>query len=46
MDTNIPAQQNFNGGIIFLSYVIAVIGAFTTLELLQRRTHIRGYHNW
>lgn len=46
MNLSTPAQQNYNAGIIFLSYVIAVIGAFTTLELLQRRTHIRGYYNW
>ncbi|KAI7902828.1 uncharacterized protein BX663DRAFT_508567 [Cokeromyces recurvatus] len=46
MDTNIPAVQTYNGGIIFVSYLISIIGAMTTLELLQRRTHIRGYYNW
>ncbi|KAI9478681.1 MAG: hypothetical protein EXX96DRAFT_483243 [Benjaminiella poitrasii] len=46
MDRNVPALQTYNGGIIFVSYLIAVIGAMTTLELLQRRTHIRGYYNW
>ncbi|CEP19555.1 hypothetical protein [Parasitella parasitica] len=46
MDQKIEALQTYNGGIIFVSYLIAVIGALTTLELLQRRTHIRGYYNW
>ncbi|GAN10483.1 hypothetical protein MAM1_0360c10024 [Mucor ambiguus] len=46
MDQSIEALQTYNGGIIFVSYLIAVIGALTTLELLQRRTHIRGYYNW
>jgi len=40
------AIQSFNGGIIFVSYLVSVAGAQTTLELLTRRTHIRGYYNW
>jgi hypothetical protein len=40
------AVQKYNGGIMFLSYVISVIGAQTTLELLSRRTHINGLYNW
>jgi hypothetical protein len=40
------AIQTYNGGIIFVSYLISVAGAQTTLELLTRRTHIRGYYNW
>jgi NO-binding membrane sensor protein with MHYT domain len=46
MDYKDPALQTYNGGIIFVSYLIAVVGAMTTLELLQRRTHIRGKYNW
>jgi hypothetical protein len=46
MDYKIPALQTYDGGIIFVSYIIAVVGAMTTLELLQRRTHIRGKYNW
>ncbi|RCI06902.1 hypothetical protein CU098_013793 [Rhizopus stolonifer] len=47
MDDQIkPAIQTYNGGIIFVSYLTAVVGAMTALELLQRRTHIRGYYNW
>jgi hypothetical protein len=40
------AIQTYNGGIIFVSYLISVAGAQTTLELLTRRTHIRGFYNW
>ncbi|KAI8987998.1 hypothetical protein BDF20DRAFT_998531 [Mycotypha africana] len=40
------AVKNFNGGVIFLSYVISVIGCQTTLELFTRRTHIKGLYNW
>ncbi|KAI9010516.1 hypothetical protein CLU79DRAFT_773382 [Phycomyces nitens] len=46
MDPYAPLPQNFNGGIIFLSYLISVIGAQTTLELFTRRTHFRGLYNW
>lgn len=46
MDLDKPGQENYNGGIIFVSYLVSVIGAMTTLELLQRRTHIRGHYNW
>ncbi|KAG2225935.1 hypothetical protein INT45_006631 [Circinella minor] len=45
-ETDLVATQEFNGGIIFVSYIISVVGAQTTLELLARRTHIRGIHNW
>ncbi|ORX59813.1 hypothetical protein DM01DRAFT_1381321 [Hesseltinella vesiculosa] len=40
------ASQQFSGGIIFVSFVISVIGSMTTLELLSRRTHIKGRVNW
>lgn len=40
------AYQEYNGGIIFVSYLVSVLGAQTTLELLTRRTHIRGLYNW
>ncbi|KAI9261672.1 hypothetical protein BDA99DRAFT_538059 [Phascolomyces articulosus] len=39
-------QQYFNAGIIVTSYIIAVIGAMTTLELLTQRTHYKGSYNW
>ncbi|KAI8332865.1 hypothetical protein BC941DRAFT_505014 [Chlamydoabsidia padenii] len=42
----VEAIQQFNGGIIFVSFVISTIGSMTTLELLRRRTHIRGRKNW
>jgi Bacterial signalling protein N terminal repeat len=41
----IQATQHFDGGLIFLSYVISVIGAQTTLELLGRRTSVKGAYN-
>lgn len=46
MDDDLLAAQSFNGGIIFVSYVIATVGAQTALELLGRRTHISGIRNW
>lgn len=41
----IQATQHFDAGLIFLSYVISVIGAQTTLELLGRRTSVKGAYN-
>jgi NO-binding membrane sensor protein with MHYT domain len=41
----IYAEQHFDAGIIVLSYVVSVIGAQTTLELLGRRTSIKGSYN-
>ncbi|KAL0093037.1 hypothetical protein J3Q64DRAFT_1673264 [Phycomyces blakesleeanus] len=46
MDRSIPLIQHFDGGIIFLSYLISVVGAQTTLELFTRRTHFSGLYNW
>ncbi|RCH98473.1 hypothetical protein CU097_007174 [Rhizopus azygosporus] len=46
MDFKSAARQEYSGGIIFTSYVIAVLGAMTTLELLTKRTHISGFYNW
>lgn len=44
--SKIPATQHYDAGIVTLSYLISVVGAMTALELLQRRTHIRGRYNW
>jgi NO-binding membrane sensor protein with MHYT domain len=41
----IYVEQHFDAGLIVLSYIISVIGAQTTLELLGRRTSIKGYYN-
>lgn len=47
MDPSVQvADQKFNGGIIVVSYIISAIGAMTALELLTRRTHIKGLYNW
>lgn len=43
--TNV-AYQEFSGGIIVTSYAMSTIGAMTALELLTRRTHIKGLYNW
>ncbi|CAK7216033.1 hypothetical protein SBRCBS47491_002693 [Sporothrix bragantina] len=37
--------QSFNGGFVTLSYVVSLIGAWSTLELINRRTAIKGIFN-
>lgn len=37
--------QSFNGGFVTLSYVVSLIGAASTLELINRRTAIKGIFN-
>ncbi|KAG2221050.1 hypothetical protein INT45_009708 [Circinella minor] len=39
-------EQYFHVGIIVVSFVVAVVGAMTTLELLTQRTHYKGKYNW
>ncbi len=39
-------SRSFTPDYIFLSYLVSYIGAWTTLELLQRRTAGRGLYNW
>src|SRR5438045_1307552 len=36
----------FSVGYVVLSYVLSYIGAWTTLELINRRTSGRGLYNW
>lgn len=36
----------FAVGYIVLSYVVSYVGAWTTLELMNRRTSGRGLYNW
>lgn len=36
---------SFNAGFICLSYVISLIGAMSTLELVSRRTSQKGLYN-
>lgn len=40
------ASQAFSPGHIALSYVISFVGSLSTVELLQRRTSMRGLYNW
>ena len=37
--------QSYNGGFVTLSYVVSLIGAWSTLELINRRTAIKGIFN-
>ena len=37
--------RSFNGGFVTLSYVVSLIGAASTLELINRRTSPKGKFN-
>lgn len=37
--------MTFNVGYVVLSYVISMVGAACTLELINRRTSLKGWHN-
>ncbi|KAG4304126.1 hypothetical protein PORY_002490 [Pneumocystis oryctolagi] len=43
---NEVVNQYISLKIVMLSYFISVLGSFTTLELLRRRTSMRGKSNW
>ncbi|KAH8600190.1 hypothetical protein B0O99DRAFT_503943 [Bisporella sp. PMI_857] len=36
----------FSAGYVVLSYVVSYVGAWTTLELINRKTSGRGLYNW
>lgn len=36
---------SFNAGFVTLSYIVSLIGAASTLELINRRTAIKGIFN-
>lgn len=38
--------QLFNPGIVVASVVVSILGAYTTLLLLGRRTATNGWRNW
>ena len=38
--------HSYSGGFIVLSYFVSVVGCWTALELLHRRTGTRGLYNW
>lgn len=40
------APMRFTPGLIALSYFVSFVGSISTLELLQRRTSLRGLYNW
>ncbi|EPE10535.1 hypothetical protein F503_05630 [Ophiostoma piceae UAMH 11346] len=38
--------QSFNGGFVTLSYIVSLLGAASTLELINRRTAVKGIFNY
>jgi len=38
--------RSFSSGYIVLSYAVSFVGAWTTLELFNRRTSRKGLYNW
>ena len=50
MDVNLLVGQmvdvSYNPTYVVLSYLVSVIGCWTALELLHRRTSSRGFYNW
>lgn len=38
--------RGFSPGFVVLSYLVSFVGAWTTLELINRRTAGRGLYNW
>jgi len=38
--------KHYKIGFVVLSYLVSYLGALTTLELLMRRTAMRGLYNW
>lgn len=38
--------RSFSAGYVILSYLVSFVGAWTTLELINRRTAGRGLYNW
>ena len=41
-----PLSLNLDAGYVVLSLLSGIVGSWTTLELLHRRTHNRGFYNW
>ena len=38
--------HSYDAGFIVLSYVVSVVGCWTSLELLHKRTSSKGLYNW
>lgn len=38
--------HSYSAGFIVLSYFVSVVGCWTALELLHKRTSTRGLYNW
>ncbi|KIW60259.1 hypothetical protein, variant 1 [Exophiala xenobiotica] len=41
-----PTVVTYDAGYVVLSFFTSLIGCLTTIELLQRRTSMRGAYNW
>lgn len=39
-------SRSFSPGLVVLSYIVSWVGAWTTLELINKRTAGRGLYNW
>ena len=39
-------SPSFDAGYVILSLLSSIVGSWTTLELLHRRTDNRGLYNW
>jgi hypothetical protein len=39
-------SRSYNPGFVVLSFMISYVGAWTTMELLQKRTSWKGSYNW
>ncbi|KAH8685526.1 hypothetical protein BGZ60DRAFT_522818 [Tricladium varicosporioides] len=39
-------ERTFNPGYVVLSYLISYVGAWTTVEIINKRTTLRGSWNW
>lgn len=37
--------QSYNAGFVILSYIVSLVGAGSSLELMSRRTGFRGLYN-
>ena len=41
-----PLSPIFDAVYVILTLLISIVGSWTTLELLHRRTDSRGLYNW
>lgn len=44
-DQNHIVPQSYNAGFVLLSYIVSLVGAGSSIELISRRTGFRGLFN-